>query len=189
MKGFIHRTLTTVSLAGGLAVAAGCTMSYHDCCDPCYPERYEAVARQETVAAIAPQVRNGHVLDQTVFSTEFDPGSDQLTAAGMEHLAYLARRRPAPDPVIFVQTAQDVPYDGAAPDKFVDARRQLDLARAAAVKKYLLALTADQGLTFTVFVHNPPDVGISAIEDNVAVQQLQLSSQGVLKTQGGTIAH
>jgi hypothetical protein len=180
MNGLIHRTLTTVTLAGGLAVAVGCS-SYHDVCDPCYPDRYNAVARQEVTAALAPQVRNGHVLDQTIYSTEFDPGTDQLTPAGMEHLAYLARRRPAPDPVIFVQTAQDVPYDGAAPEKFVDGRRQLDLARAASVKKYLMALTADQGLTFTVMVHNPPDVGISAIHDNVAVQQLELSAQGVLK--------
>jgi hypothetical protein len=188
MKGFIGKTLTTVSLAGGLALAPGCA-SYHDCVDPCYPERYEAVARQETLAFFAPQVRNGHVLDQTVFNTEFEPGTDVLTPAGMEHLAYLARRRPCPDPVVFVQTAQDVPYDPAAPDKFVDGRRQLDLSRATAVKKYLFAVTADQGMTFSVLVHNPPDVGVSAIPDNVAVQQLDLSAQGVLKTSGAATTH
>ena len=71
---------------------------------------------------IAPQVSNGHVLDQTVWNYDFEPGTDKLTGGGLEHLAYLARRRPQPDPMVYLQTAQDVAYDPASPDKLAATR-------------------------------------------------------------------
>src|SRR5579864_9099990 len=113
MKGFILKTLAVVSAGGGLAVSVGCN-GYRDIVDPCYPQRYEFASRTEVATALAPQVFNGHVLDQTIWNYQFEPGTDKLTPGGMEHLAYLARRRPYPDAMIYLQTAQDIPYDPAA---------------------------------------------------------------------------
>jgi hypothetical protein len=162
MNGFRNgRTL----LAGlcGLAVAAlgGC-YGYHDLVDPCYPARYDAMSHAELNAAIAPQVHNGHVLDQTVWNFYFDAGTDRLNAAGLEKLSYLGRRRPAPDTTIWLQTAEDVVYDPAAPNKLVEARTELDNKRRESVIKYLNAETAGRGVTFNVVVHDPADAGFAA---------------------------
>ncbi len=64
------------------------------------------------------------MLDQTVWNYHFEPGTDKLTPGGLEHLAYLARRRPYPDPVVFLQTAQDVAYDPARRTKMRGARAE-----------------------------------------------------------------
>ena len=45
---------------------------------------------------MAPQMINGHVLDQGVYDEHFEAGTDKLTPGGQEHLKYLARRRPQP---------------------------------------------------------------------------------------------
>src|SRR5438876_1161430 len=100
MKGLIKKGVTAACLTGGLAVAGGCD-TYRNLVDPCYPERYEYAARQEVQAAFAPQVYNGHVLDQTVWNYHFEPGEAKLTKGGQEHLVYLARRRPCPDGTIY----------------------------------------------------------------------------------------
>src|SRR5436190_5624671 len=115
MKGFIPKGVTALCLTSGLALGGGCH-DYRDLVDPCYPERYEYAARQEVHGALAPQVNNGHVLDQTLWNYHFEAGTDKLTPGGMQHLAYLARRRPAPDCIVYLQTAQDLPYDPATPD-------------------------------------------------------------------------
>src|SRR5258708_39055153 len=98
MNGFITRSLSVAVMAGGLAASGGCLPRYHDVVDPCYPDRYNYAARQEVVAGFAPQVQNGHILDQTVWNFYFDAGSDKLNPGGMDKLEQLARRRPAPDP-------------------------------------------------------------------------------------------
>src|SRR5438067_1280958 len=73
-------------LAGGGALAAvGCTEGER-CYDPCYPERYTYVSRQEVLHAMAPKVQNGHILDQTMWNYFFDEGSDRLTEGGRDHL-------------------------------------------------------------------------------------------------------
>ena len=84
MKGFIPRTALGLGLS--LFTLAGCA-AYRDIVDPCWPERYNYMARQEVKEGFAPQVQNGHVLDQTVWNYHFEakktgePG-DQLNAAG-----------------------------------------------------------------------------------------------------------
>ena len=189
MKGFIFRTLTFVGMAGAAGVGAGC-YHHHDLIDPCYPERYELMARREVNEVMAPQVHNGHILDQTVWNYHFEfneekkIGTDRLTAGGMEHLAYLARRRPCPDPTVFLQTAQDVPYDPAVPEKFVEERCHLDGQRMLAVQKYLNAITAGHNIAFNVVVHDPPEVGMSAVAARGSVVILQGSAQGVLAAGG-----
>ena len=183
MNGFIKRAaVLCVAAAGGL----GC-YSYRDLVDPCYPERYESAARHEVVGAYTPQIQNGHVLDQTVWNYDFEPGTDKLTGMGLDHLAYVARRRPQPDPLVYIQTAQDVAYDPAAPDKMADARQDLDAKRIVAVQKFLSAQTAGRQVAFQVLVHDPSEDGMSAVPAGVAIGKAYTTRpQGGLPVGGGT---
>src|SRR5262249_15117812 len=148
--------LITKALAGaGLLCVVGCCSTcgnYHDLVDPCYPQRYEAMARHELHDAEAPQMENGHLLDQTVWDDHFEPGTDKLTPGGLEHLKTIARRRPHADPLVFVQAAQDVPYDPAHPDAYTKARAELTGRRVQAVQAFLGAYTAAAPVEFRVAV-------------------------------------
>lgn len=156
-----------VGLGGCLAAVSGC-VTWNNIGDTCYPERYEHMARQELYQCFAPQARNGHVLDQTIWNYHFEydetrrSGTDRLTPAGLEKLAYLARRRPQPEAVVFLQTANDVAYDAGQPEAVAQARAELDRARIASVQKYLTALTAARPVPFEVVVHDPSMVDMNA---------------------------
>src|SRR5438874_9178067 len=129
MRATWSRALAASCLAGGLA-SGGCC-HYRDVVDPCWPERYSCEARHEVLASFAPQVANGHILDQTIWNYQFEPGTDRLTPGGMDALDVLIRRRPQPDTRIFLQTARDpeLVFDPNNPDKFVEGRRDLDNRR------------------------------------------------------------
>ena len=77
MKGFI-RTCAPLSLLS-LACLTGCYSNaqerHHNHLDPCWPERYSAMAAGSVNHAFAAQVGNGHVLDQTVYNDCFCPGT------------------------------------------------------------------------------------------------------------------
>jgi hypothetical protein len=158
MKGFIRKAAAVLCCAAG-AGGLGC-YTYHDLVDPCYPERYNFQARKEVVGSYSPQIQNGHVLDQTVWNYDFEAGTDKLTGGGLEHLAYMARRRPAPDTTVYLQTAQDVAYDSAKPDELFQKRQDIDSKRAAAVQKFLNAQTGGRRGEFTVLIHDPSEVGL-----------------------------
>src|SRR5947209_8291178 len=102
--------------AGGLHGGGGALPASASCCsnknlyDRCYPERYNNLAQREVNLAFTPQVQNGHVLDQTVWNWHFEKGTDRLTPGGMAVLQYLSRRRPQPDPTIYLATALDLAY-------------------------------------------------------------------------------
>jgi hypothetical protein len=181
MKGLITKGLLALGGAAALGSGLGC---YRDLVDPCYPDRYQYMARQEVRAAIAPQVQNGHVLDQTVWNYHFEAGTDKLTPGGQNHLAYLARRRPAPDTMIYLQTALDVPYDPAKPEETVQKRAKLDNERTAAVQKFLQAQTDGRGLVFHVAVHDPSEVGIAARPVIQSLNRMYDGAQGMLGTVG-----
>jgi hypothetical protein len=183
MKGIINKTILMFCVPAGLAWTCGCE-SYRDVVDPCYPNRYEFASRQEVNAAFAPQVNNGHVLDQTVWNCYFEPGTDKLTPGGMEHLAYIGRRRPCPDPAVYLQTAQDIPYDPSAPDKFGELRASLDNKRIQAVQNYLNAQTSGRHTTFDVVVHDPGDVSIAAPAAGVSILKMYMGFQGNLPLSG-----
>jgi hypothetical protein len=185
MKGLIAKTVTAVCLAGGGLAAAGGCYGYHDLVDPCYPQRYEYAARQEVKQSFSPQIMNGHILDQTVWNYHFEPGTANLTPGGMEFLAYVGRRRPCPDPTIYLQVAQDIPYDPAAPERFIEARNNLDAKRMSVIQDYLNAQTAGRNVAFTIVRHDPAEVGISAVPAGVSVRQEQVTSQGILVKPGG----
>jgi hypothetical protein len=181
MKGIINKTLLAGGCMGLLGAGVGCETLYRDLVDPCYPQRYEYAARQEVHAAYAPQVQNGHVLDQTVWNYHFDPGTDRLNPAGLEHLAYLARRRPQPDPMVYLQTAQDLSYDPANPDRYDQGRADLDSRRIAAIQKYLNTQTAGRHMDFVVTIHDPsPEVGLPAVPAATTIQRLYSGYQGNL---------
>lgn len=186
MNGFINKTVLAASCAGLMGSLVGCTMTCKDLYDPCYPQRYEAQSREAVGAAITPQAQNGHVLDQTVWNYHFESGADHLTPAGMEHLAYLARRRPQADTVVYIQTAQDIIYDPAAPDKFASARYDLDSRRIQAVQKYLNAQTMGRHQEFQVLVHDPSEVGLSAIAASNSIGKSNSAFQGTLPLGGAS---
>jgi hypothetical protein len=184
MKGLIHRAATVVALAaalggtgcwttcGGDAATcaggggAGCGKNGRcdgngcndwDLYDRCYPQRYWYMARNNVNAAMAPQVQNGHVLDQTIWNHHFEPGTAILTQGGQDHLMYLARRRPCPDTTLYLQTGLDLPYDPACPDHLAGARQELDTRRVQSIQKFLVAHTAGRPTDFHVLIHDPND--------------------------------
>jgi hypothetical protein len=183
MNGFITRTCGLACLAAGLAALAGCRL-YDHYVDPCYPERYEWEARQPVYEAFGVQAANGHVLDQTVWSYQFEPGTDKLTQAGMLHLDYLARRRPQADPKIWLQAASDIPYDPAAVEKYVNVREELNQKRIQAVYRYLQAHTAGQPVAFEVMVHDPALPDLAGPPVALAIQRYYSNFQGLLPIQG-----
>jgi hypothetical protein len=182
MKGFIAR-LGLLACAAASAAGGGCY--YRDIVDPCWPERYNYLARQEVNGSLAPQVQNGHVLDQTVWNYHFEVGTDKLTAGGLEHVAYLARRRPCPDTVVYIQTAQDVLYEAANPQRLAEVRQDLDAKRVVAVQKFLDVQTSGRPANFQVLVHDPAEPGISAAFGNAAANQLVGRARGGLGGGGG----
>jgi uncharacterized membrane protein YgcG len=115
----------------------------------------------------------------------FEPGTDKLTQGGLSQLAYLARRRPQPDTMIYLQAAQDLSYDPAAPDRFAASRYDLDTKRIQAVQKFLNAQTAGRRQDFQVVVHDPAEVGASAAYANVAVGKMVGGATGVLSSSTG----
>jgi hypothetical protein len=184
MKGLIKQAAVALGCGAAVAGAGGC-YGYRDLVDPCYPERYEYMARTEVHGAFAPQVQNGRALDQTVWDWQFEPGLARLTPGGMEHLDYLIRRRPQPYGIVYVQTAKNVPYDPDHPDRMTDARSDLDNRRVLAVQQYLIAKCAGRGLEFQVLVHDPADQDLSAIWGAMEINKMNARPQGGLMTTGG----
>jgi hypothetical protein len=157
MKGFIAKAVSAACLTGAL-LGAGCA-GYQHVVDPCYPERYISQAQKEVCEPLATQVHNGHILDQTIYNWMFETGTAKLNPAGMEHLTYIVRRRPAPDPCVYIATAEleDIRYDAEHPDGFPQARAKLDGDRVEAVQNYLNAQTSGRGYIFQVTVHDPAE--------------------------------
>jgi hypothetical protein len=182
MKGFIKAGLLWSVVLGSV----GC-YGYRELVDPCYPERYESSSRQLVKMALAPQVANGEVLDQTMWNYYFDAGTATLNAMGIDHLAYIARRRPTPDPMVFLQTAQDINYDPAAPEKMSETRAKLDADRTAAVQKFLEAQTAGRPVSFTVQVHDPAEVGLASGPVNAEIFSNWAAFTGRLRSSGGSV--
>lgn len=184
MNGFMKKAVSAVCLAGALTGAQGCHR-YNELVDPCWPQRYNHMARESVNQTFGTQANNGHVLDQTIWNYHFEPGSDRLTPGGLDHLAYLARRRPHPDPMVYLQTAQDVSYDAAEPAKLPEARTALDGKRVKAIRTYLDAYTSGRGLTFDVTVHDPSEVGMAAARQATSITAMHAASRGTIQTGAG----
>jgi len=170
MKGFMAKGGPALALAL-LCLGGGC-VPYKNLVDPCYPERYWASSRSLVNEAFAPQVNNGHVLDQTVWNEYFEPGTDRLNAMGLQKLSYLARRRPQADPAVFLQTAQDLPFDQSNPGQLAALRVDLDAKRKAAVEGFLTAQAANRGVPWNVQIHDPGEVGLAGVPASQAIGQM-----------------
>ena len=201
MNGFIPRTV--LGLSTSLLLLAGCA-AYRDVVDPCWPERYNSMARVSVNEANNAQAFNGHVLDQTVWNYHFEHDTRsgaptaRLTPSGIEHLNYISRRRPAPDTHIFLATAHDIPGLADMPaEKAVAIRLKLNDDRIAAIKNYLAIQTGAPG-AYAIDIHDPAEVYISAPqiagtlpyprprEVVGAYQKLQDNFQGQIPLESGT---
>ena len=152
MKGLIRQAALGTCLGAAFTVLTGCVPEYRELVDPCWPERYNHQARHSIRATFNAQAANGHMLDQTVWNEHFDAGTAKLNASGKEHLKYLARREPAPDPMVFVQWSWDA--RGKA--------EELNNDRRAAVSEYLAQAAAARKLTvaFDVSVRDAAAPGV-----------------------------
>jgi hypothetical protein len=173
--------MRTAAAGGLLAVlgALGCSAErpslqdrYADWVNPCWPEGYSSVARQEVLEPFGAQAMNGAIIDSTVWNYHFEPGSDKLTAAGLEKIDYLTRRRPGPETHVFLQTARDLSYSPDAADKYVADRLALDSKRIEAVKKYYATQAAARGAKPDVQVIDPADPSMPARYPANAFQNL-----------------
>ena len=181
--GKMSKLLSGAVLAGGF-LATGChhgghggkETEWHG--DPCWPDRYANEARKLQVAGFEAQVLNGHILDQTIWNQHFDAGSEKLNAAGMDKLDQLARRRPAPDTRIFLQTARDLVYTAEKPGDYSTKRSELDVKRAAAIKQYLETSLTGRPSKFDVEVHDPSMPGIDGAAPRVLVPSPRTRATG-----------
>jgi hypothetical protein len=181
MNGFIKRNVALLCL-GGLTALSGCCGDGKlcHCYDNCWLTRYSFMATVTEQQTFSAQVNNGHVLDQTVYTYHFERGTDKLTKGGQEHLAYLARRRPEPDTHIYLQTAQDVEYDAAAPEQYTSTRADLDGKRVAAIQRFLNAETAGRSLTWQVAIHDAPAQSLPTQAIGIAVGRFYNNFQGAM---------
>ncbi len=161
---------------------------YRNWVDTCYPERYNAIARQETVAAFAPQVSNGHIMNQTVWNWYFEPGSDKLTPAGFAKLDSIAQVRPAPDSRIYLQAARDIAPTAENGDKLGELRTELTAKRAAAVQKYMNSQPAVNQVAYELFVHDAAVPGVPAEFGASSFRGQRQGYSGGLAAGGGTAA-
>ena len=171
MKGFMSKALAGACLTGGL-MSAGCTSTGEHASkvsDPCWPDRYSNESRKLVVESFEPQVQNGHVLDQTVWNKHFETGKPVLNLAGMDKLDQLARRRPAPDGRVYLQTARDIGYNPEKAGDYSAERNKLDADRIAAVQKYLAATLTGRAVTIDVLVHDPSYPGIEGAAARVTL--------------------
>lgn len=154
------KTIVKLGLVGAcLTGMVGC-FGYRDVVDPYYPKRYSVQARNGVRNSVAPQVKNGEILDQTVWNYHFQDDTADLHPMGAEHLKRLARKRPAPGSVIFLQTAQLNTTQGDADLKDLSHRRkQLDQKRSEKILDFMNTyLEGREHEPFQVVIHDPAEV-------------------------------
>jgi len=142
MKGFIKQTAAAIGFSAALLTVLGCT-HYRDLVDPCWPERYDSMARASVREMTNAQAAQGHKLDTTLWNTYFeaDPKTNEPTAelngAGQAFLRNIARRLPFPDSQLWLQ----YPYDVTDPAK----RDQMIAERKVAIRNFLTIQTKLSG--------------------------------------------
>jgi hypothetical protein len=167
MNGFIRITVAGFGLALLLSPLVGC-VCYRDLVDPCWPERYNAMARHSVHDMVNVQADKGHLLDQTIwnwmFETDVKTGlpTDRLSGAGIEQLKYISRRLPCPDGHLWLQNAQDIPFiNDVPPEKLIAVRNELNDRRIHAIQRFLGTQVYACGATnFQVAIHDfaPPGI-------------------------------
>jgi hypothetical protein len=120
--------------------------------DRCWPERYHELARPTAKHAYAPQVANGHSLDQTVWNTDFESGTAKLTEAGKAHLNAIMRQ-PCAHRTVYLAASRAPIDDANCADRYYVATPELDAPRKAAVLKHL----ADMNCVSSVVLLGPSE--------------------------------
>ena len=161
MKGFISKNTLRLALSGSCLVSLLGCYHYRELVDPCWPERYNAMARHSVREMHYAQAERGHMLEQTIWNWHFDTDkvgapTDRLNGAGMEVLSRIARTLPAPDFQLYLQNARDIPdTDGMPADKLVAKRHDLNKLRTYAILRYLATQITVSGMgTYQVAVHD-----------------------------------
>ncbi len=148
--------------------------------DPCWPERYSQQAREAVLNPFDTQVNNARIIDQTVWNYHFEPGTAVLNGNGRQKLDYVARRLPVPDADVYFQTARDLAYDPAAPEKLVVARTALDAKRADAILAYLAAQPNGATAKYSVQGIDAFDPGVNSAGPAQSVRGLPLQYRSTL---------
>lgn len=166
-----------------LVSVTGCYGTYHELVDPCYPERYNCKAREEVNDLRNMQTQNGLMYEQTLFVHHFNPASEALHPGGVALLQRLANRRPAPETVVYLQTAQNnYDLDYKKPEEYASKRKELDEKRKLEVEKFLKMERPD--VNFTVVLSNPAKLGISGQEGRAAINNVRSTARGYFMIPG-----
>ena len=151
MKGFIKQAAVLTCFSAALFAVLGCE-HYRTLVDPCYPERYNAQARQSVRDMHNAQSAQGHKLDQTIWNNHFEKdantgeGSAVLNEAGKELLRQIARRQPWPDHQLWLQFGHDVKEPN---------RRNVTTLREVAIRNFLEANTQHaNGKAYNIEIHD-----------------------------------
>jgi hypothetical protein len=201
MKRYIRAVAAAAIVTGGLGSAgcathSGCTNQagcqnggsgsledhYRNWYDANWPERYNFAARESVLYPFAQQAATGHFLDQTLWNWHFEPGSDKLSPAGMEKLDAISHATPSPDPRLYIQTARDILVTSDNADKAGALREDLNIRRAAAVKRYA-ASQPGAPVPYEVYVHDAP---VPSIYAPFAVAAFNAIRSGYGKFAGGS---
>jgi hypothetical protein len=183
------RAATLLAATVGAAVSVGCVSTgprpgvqarYNEYVDPCWPERYSQQAREAALNPHDIQVANAQVIDQTIWNYHFEAGTATLNANGRQRLDYLARRLPVPDARLYIQTARDVAYDAAAPEKTINKRNELDAKRSQAVLAYLAIQPNGARTNFEVQAIDAIDPGVNSAGPASSVRGLPAQYRSTL---------
>ena len=161
------RAASIAALVVGGAVSLGChgpgvQARYSNIVDPCQQERYMASARDNVIQPFDAMANNANNLDVTLWNHHFDAGKDSLNSAGLKKIDYIARRLPEPASKVWIQTARDLPYDAANPQKLVNSRTELDAKRCQSVLTYLAAQPNGPMMHYDVQAHDAMDPAMPA---------------------------
>jgi len=183
------RAATLLAATLGAAASVGCVNTgnrpgiqarYNEYVDPCWPERYSQQAREAALNPHDIQVANAQVIDQTMWNYHFEQGTAKLNANGRQRLDYLARRLPVPDARLYLQTARDIGYDAAAPEKTINTRTELDAKRSQAVLAYLSVQPNGAKTNFEVQPIDAIDPGVNSAGPATSVRGLPAQYRSTL---------
>lgn len=130
---------------------------------PYNTQQLSGIAANAVSAARNRHIRNGQILDRTLWNYHFEAKKAELLPSGVGMLNRLARSQAMnPEMEIFVATAHDLPYRSDDPAGFATSRERLDSQRAKIVREYLQAALRKESVR--VLLCDPAPVGMAAAE-------------------------
>lgn len=149
-----------------------------ECCCQYEPRCFSMLSRATTQELLSQQAGRGMVLQQTIWSIQFERGTAKLHYSGRAVLHRLVRQFPDMPLELFVQSAQDIEFDSEAPAEYAKERDTLDFQRAQAVRDYMTIVLRQPEPK--LYIHDPQRVGMWAYEADDIYGKLKLSGFGVL---------